>query len=120
MWKRNFTVFAVCIVTLLGVVGCYNEEDVVAENEAIASSIIVAIEFYEQTYGAYPNTLDELSPEFLDQIPLTVDGYEFDYRPYPSFGYDLGFGLRNIFGGTYTGCGYLPEYKVWECGSGVE
>jgi hypothetical protein len=112
-WR--FVVYGISIVILLGLVGCYDEEDAIAENQARADSIIMALELYEQTYGAYPDTLDELSPEFITQIPLTVDGYEFGYRTYPSIGYDLGFSLR-----TNYGCGYYAIYQVWECGSGVE
>ena len=108
--ERCHFLIAVGMVALLCLVGCYNEEEAIAENEAIAVSIITALELYEQAYGAYPDTLDELSPEFMDQIPLTVDGEVFGYRGYSSAEYGLAFSLRS--GLT---CGYLPRSEVWEC-----
>lgn len=98
---------------------CYKENPVITENEAIAQSIMEALGQYEQVYGTYPETLDELSPKFIDEIPLTVDGYEFSYRYYSEIGYEIGFSVRNIFGAVESGCGYMSRFDMWECSPGV-
>jgi hypothetical protein len=117
MRTRRFVVKAISIVILLGLAGCYNEEEAIAENQTIAHSITMALEHYEQTYGAYPDTLDELSSEFIAQIPLTVDGEEFRYHNYADseIRFRLAFSVN-----ADCGCGYEAKFEVWECSSDPE
>ena len=52
-----------------------------AENTTAKTSIQQAVNIYHAENGAYPNTLDELVPEYLPNIPSKADGSSFGYEP---------------------------------------
>ena len=71
-------VWALSIVMLLGLAGCFNQEAAIAENKALANDIVVALELHAQTYGAYPDTLDELR-ELSGQMAIPVTKIDGDF-----------------------------------------
>jgi len=97
---------------LLGLCGCQSLEDEIAENETKAKAIIAALDLYQQTYGMYPDTLEELSPVFIYRVPLTADEEEFQYRNYDDseLGYRIAFSVNSNYG-----CGYEAKFEEWEC-----
>lgn len=51
--------------------------------ERDAARLLVAIELFHQLYGAYPNSLEDLVPGILDELPThNFDGGTFLYRRY--------------------------------------
>lgn len=80
-----------------------------------AKPIIEALEKYKQAKGDYPKTLIELTPTYLDKLPLDESNenykyiYKADTKTYVlSFNYDgPGLGICE--------CNYYPEKKQWFC-----
>jgi hypothetical protein len=61
------------------------KEDQARETQQVSGSmkrIADALGRYKGKRGEYPFTLNELVPEYLDQVPLTPWGHPFLYRPY--------------------------------------
>lgn len=77
--------------------------------------IIRALEEYQRSNMSYPDTLSDLTPGFMDELPLTLQGDSFWYDIRRGHGYYLGFTNRDGYG-----CGYIAEYQRWECSPGVE
>ena len=72
--------------------------------------IIAALEQYHAQSGTYPESLEELVPDFLTTINYTVGEVDINYRPLEP-GYQLEF--------SYTGpgmnvCRYMPD-AGWKC-----
>lgn len=57
-----------------GVVNPYWNDSNVATSQARAESIIAALTAYHDSVGMYPETLDQLAPEFIDRIPRPTAG----------------------------------------------
>lgn len=85
--------------------------------------ILAAIEMFYQETDRYPEELDELSPLFLDEIPLTLFGDEFEYEIEEPSGanswnpYILRYKLVNAHNVV---CHHWPNYKQqnidkWQC-----
>ena len=80
-----------------------------------AKPIIESLEKYKQEKGVYPKTLAELTPQYLEKLPLDESGenykyqYKADTKSYVlSFNYDApGLGICE--------CNYYPEKKQWFC-----
>jgi hypothetical protein len=87
----------------------WNEES--EESKVIGNQIVAAIERYYQDTGSYPESLGDLIPHYLDEIPKTTTGHGFAYHLYDNDYYILEFPFtrRNI------ACGYTPVSKEWEC-----
>jgi hypothetical protein len=85
----------------------------------IGNKIISAIEQYHEITGNYPNELSDLVPQYLEEIPFTLTGQEYQYVLYkPDFG--NGPYVLYFYGVTgHWACGYSPKYDEWECGSGI-
>ena len=79
--------------------------------------IVDAIENYHKDKGQYPKSLDDLIPEYLEKIPVTVTGEEYKYGVFEveGFGpYSLHFSIAGD--GWMGGCVYSTKYSAWECG----
>jgi hypothetical protein len=89
----------------------YNAFNRYIQNTEKVQVIIDAIYRYKQINGTFPQTLDNLRPDFLKEIPTTVTGESFFYRTVDGF-------LIGFSGTLHHGCRYTDQYKNWECGSG--
>jgi hypothetical protein len=77
------------------------------------NEIVAAIENYYRETSQYPNHLDELVPVYLNEIPLTITGEQFEYRLVEPHFYSLSFLLRRR--GERFACTYMGDLKTWEC-----
>ena len=80
-----------------------------------AAELISALDHYRTDRGRYPEALGDLIPDYLDQIPLTMKGAEYQYRLNPVDGYLLCFKAhirRDL------SCCFTPHWSEWECSAG--
>ncbi|MBN2501779.1 MAG: hypothetical protein JXB38_13445 [Anaerolineales bacterium] len=80
--------------------------------------IIQAIEQYYEDTGAYPESLDALIPDYLDEIPLTITGQQFEYGLFDHYIYIVKFEIarkRNPDTNSVWLCGYIRSSDLWEC-----
>lgn len=91
------------------------EGDLAKKGYENAKPIIESLEKYKQEKGDYPKTLIEITPQYLDKLPLdeSNQSYKYQYKPDTktyvlSFNYDApGLGICD--------CDYYPEKKQWFC-----
>jgi hypothetical protein len=80
--------------------------------------IIMAIEAYHKAKGTYPPTLNELSPAFLSDLPITSTGQAYFYRlfdgssPLASDVYWVSFRAINQ---DHVACTYFRMLDYWDC-----
>ncbi len=106
-----FTRLLYCTLVLLLLSGCLNskagsgarDEDA---NKKRAQVIIDALAHYHTDHKAYPQTLAELVPTYLPEIPKTTFGEEFVYANKV-----LGFSVYFDNGV----CAYASSRNVWDC-----
>jgi hypothetical protein len=86
------------------------------ENSGIERSekIIDALDDYYHTEGHYPERLNELIPLYLEEIPETITGQEYEYILTEEFDYILMFNVSRR--GEVWFCGYLRDMELWDCG----
>lgn len=77
---------------------------------ALCAPVIAALESYYGTEGSYPQSLEELSPNYLTDLPIQEDGSDLDYTAEGS-SYSLGFHYTNL---GFNECTYRPE-SGWDC-----
>jgi hypothetical protein len=81
--------------------------------------IIVAIEQFQNDKGRFPDSLNELLPKYLCQLPDTITGQKYSYQllqpsEFNSWSsYLLSFEISKK---VNTGCTYLSGLSQWECG----
>lgn len=76
--------------------------------------IIDALARFYTVKQAYPETLDELSPDYLDPIPKDYAGYPIEYKK-TTEAYQLTFSYE---GPGMNHCSYIPardSTAVWNC-----
>lgn len=103
----------------------YSEQEQITKNEARAQPLILALESYRDTYGDYPDTLEQLTPAFITEIPATVHGDPYDFHNYtygqndPDGFFEISFAVHRPLGAAPMGCGYQSRFGgFWECGYG--
>ena len=52
-------------------------------NETIAKRLSASLDEYFAEHGNYPENLSQLQPNYVEQLPTTVAGYEFKYVSRP-------------------------------------
>jgi hypothetical protein len=102
------------LLTVLWLTACTLPGNTEDRNKERAQPIIDALEQYQATNSSYPSDLSELVPQFLSRLPSTAGGQQFTYDTRTDHGYELGF--TDWLG---RGCGYIGEYKTWECSEGA-
>jgi hypothetical protein len=88
-----------------------SERGNIDENEKAGERIVNALYAYKQAYGVFPNTLNDLVPDYLDKIPKTAGWHDFFYATDPIESFILDFKAA-----PRTYCGYTDKLKGWECG----
>jgi hypothetical protein len=84
---------------------CDVSESEAAPIQSEAAPIIQALESYRAARNNYPNSLDDLTPDYLREIPKTLGGRVFQYNRNSEKEYFLRIASRN--GGFYSGsCTY--------------
>ncbi len=104
---------AISIVFSVSLVSCIKSINIEAENRNRAEIIISALYEFQQVHSRFPNSLIELSPEFLESIPVTVCGDDFLYRENSVYGFYIFFEVR-----LHYGCGFTDQLQEWECSYG--
>jgi len=77
---------------------------------ALCAPVIAALESYYGTEGSYPQNLEELSPNYLTDLPIQEDGSDLEYSAADG-SYALGF---HYSGPGFNECTYRPE-SGWDC-----
>ena len=77
---------------------------------AVCNPIVDALERYHNDKGAYPETLNELTPEYLATVPQEVNNYPIRYDPVEG-SFMLAF---EYAGPGINVCIYSPEDE-WKC-----
>jgi type II secretory pathway pseudopilin PulG len=114
LWHKEFVLL---LLSSLVFAGCSNSQPQLKETEQRGNKIIQALKRYRTDTGDYPKTLVELSPKYLQEIPLPTWGlkewiYEADANS---------FNLQ-VNETIYTGDGnshwfrYLGEMHGWQTG----
>ncbi len=74
--------------------------------------VVDAVEKYQADYGFYPESINELIPTYISQLPFTNEGYEIKYSlDKTRYIYMVIFWISDI---QY--CGFLKVENDWECG----
>ena len=79
-------------------------------------TIISAVEKFHKNTGDYPNKLSDLVPLYIEEIPLTKTGQEFQYVSYQPDFVDGPYLLYFYTIEKTWVCAYHPRYEEWECG----
>jgi hypothetical protein len=77
---------------------------------AASEPVIAALEQYRADKGSYPESLAELTPEYLTANPLITEVQDFSYSKNGE-SYSLSF---HYLGPGMNTCKYTPEEK-WQC-----
>ncbi len=81
------------------------------------NEIVSAIEKHYRDTNRYPDKLDELVPIYMNKIPLTLTGQEYEYK---FLGPDSVWGqpyilLFRVQTKKNTNCSYVQRFVEWEC-----
>jgi hypothetical protein len=76
----------------------------------VCQPVIEALAAYEADLGIYPDSLDALSPDYLEDIPETVNDLPINYQQ-EGASYTLSFSYE---GPGMNRCSYTPE-ENWDC-----
>lgn len=114
---KIFLLFSTILVAaaILWETTCRGVDDI-EDNKTRAQIIIDAIEQYETAHGFSPSSLDTLVPEFLIEIPVTIDGEEFLYdgeeqNSSSRADWIIQFNVPS----EMMGCAYISRSRRWEC-----
>ncbi|MGC9393922.1 MAG: hypothetical protein ACP5J4_03615 [Anaerolineae bacterium] len=77
--------------------------------------VIWAIEAYQQDYAEYPQTLENLVPEYLDEVPgiYIRKGSELSYKPEPYW--EAAASFTFYITGHYPGLASMHGWKLLYC-----
>lgn len=84
------------------------------------NQIIEALEAYYQAKGIYPPALNSLVPGYLAEIPVTITGQQFFYRPFDGeslLAQEIYWVAFNVTRQEHVACIYLRGLEYWDCGS---
>lgn len=106
--------YLIAVVLLIAITGCNEapgEGRKAEEGYRLAEPIIVALEQYHEDKGEYPASLEDLIPDYLDEIPSGewIEGFRYDQD---QDSYALSF---DYVGPCMNTCTYIPG-KGWDCG----
>lgn len=82
-----------------------------------AKIIIDALSKYQQDNGKYPDTLQELIPGYLQEIPQTDNKQNYQYLQRLQGIYELWFLVEKKNG---VSCSYSSRFEDWECSFSAE
>ena len=99
---------------MISLSACVTSAEKIQANQKIGNTIVSALYEYEQKNGQFPEQLEILVPDYLSEIPKTVDGYNFSYGILDSEDkFFVGFRIRVSFE-KQPGCSYMPRFDLWE------
>ena len=75
--------------------------------------IVEAIEDYFDKNEEYPKTLNELVPDYLDEIPKTITNQDFQYWLSEVDNFIVAYPLKTK--NNHYMCGYIKKMEEWEC-----
>jgi hypothetical protein len=92
-------------------------QDEMMQGKEKARIIIDALSKYKNEKGKYPDTLEELVPDYLKKIPQTDTNQKYQYLQHLQGIYELWFLVENKRG---VSCSYSNRFEDWECGLTAE
>jgi len=115
-----FTIFITMgiyfFISIIDLSSNQNYKKEVSIGESNGSNIVSAIENYFIDHNKYPESVNELVPEYVKSIPKTFSGADFSYYLSETDIYVVSFSLESK-NNNYL-CGYIKKLENWEC-SGV-
>jgi hypothetical protein len=93
--KSKFNALRPAHITFLAalyLLGCDSTASEGARNQKIGESVVLSLQKYHATYTAYPATLAELVPKYLNVLPADTRYGKWSYRSV-----DLGEGFELVF-----------------------
>ena len=81
-----------------------------------AQEILDAIQRFNIDNNKFPLKLDELVPEYLNEIPITTTGQPYSYKQFDLHTFILTFRLSSSQDKLNAYCAYLYSSDLWECG----
>jgi len=82
------------------------------------NQIIAAIEAYYQVEGEYAPSLNSLVPDYLAEIPVTITGQHFFYRPFGDesvLAQEIYWVAFDVTRQEHVACIYLRRLETWDC-----
>ena len=82
------------------------------------NQIIEAIEAHYQAEGEYAAALNSLVPGYLPEIPVTITGQQFFYRPFDDesvLSQEIYWVAFNVTRQEHVACIYLRRLENWDC-----
>jgi len=87
------------------------------QGKEIANTILDALETYKKDKGNYPDTLEELVPGYLREIPQTGTKQNYQYRLNNKGNFELWFLVQKE---KRASCSYSNRFEDWDCGYTAE
>jgi hypothetical protein len=87
-------------------------EESMKKNQVQAQDLIKAINTYHQQRGQLPEQLDVLVPDYLNELPVTIENQEFAYNTVDVADYHLCFYIPRT---KNWGCCYIHRLERWDC-----
>lgn len=108
MRSKYFTflvLFAVCLLTIACPAPCDMEDGEINAVHAELAPVVQAIENFHAEKKVYPNSLAELVPKYLKEVPKKANARKFSYNKISNDEYKIRINSQD--GGTYSGsCEY--------------
>lgn len=89
----------------------------IRQGKEAAKIIIDALTKYQKDKGKYPDSLEELLPDYLEQIPQTSTKQKYQYLQRLQGIYELWFLVEKENG---VSCSYSNRFEDWDCGFSAE
>lgn len=93
-------------------VHCHRYHDIYAHRECVAkyreAQCAVALHYYKQNKGQYPDELSQLVPDYLEHIPLDP----FTDSPVKLAGHPKKEDMLSVYTEGKYGCDYSPDHKI--------
>lgn len=77
--------------------------------------VVDIVEKYHNDYGFYPESINDLIPVYLAELPFTNEGFEITYSLHEKYIYEVSF-----WPATNRYCSFVKRDDHWECGFYVE
>lgn len=90
--------------------------DKIKANKELGNKIVQALNEYKQVQGHFPENLEMLEPDYLSEIPKTIEDDDFTYILLDG---EQPFFLSFRIGGQPT-CSYIHQVRIWDCTPGID
>ncbi|GAP06336.1 hypothetical protein ATHL_01190 [Anaerolinea thermolimosa] len=114
------------LVLLLNLLGCtrnegFSAQEEITDGQTKGEQVVQALEKYHVDKGRYPEYLQDLIPNYLEEVPMTLAKKEFKYEGSQSDTFYLSFPVtkkKDVGSGTI--CTYIKRLEGWDCSQSFE